>query len=141
MLDALLVRVIPGVCLAVCMASAMPVTGAQKIAVRVPFVGCDSDGQTGPVEAPSGESKIVPIAAENARRLAYYKAEEGDGVLAPRGWYCFSTYGSNGESVYVSPNPIRGADLLSLKWKGFTGPVVQLSGESGETSGRFGVPG
>jgi hypothetical protein len=85
----------------------------------------------------------VPIEAKAAARLAYYKAEaeDGFGVLAPRGWYCFGTYGSNGANLYVSPNPIRGDDVLLGKdgWTGFAGPAVQLSVESGGTSGRFGV--
>jgi hypothetical protein len=85
----------------------------------------------------------VPIEAKAVARLAYYKAEaeDGFGVLAPRGWYCFGTYGSNGANLYVSPNPIRGDDVLLGKdgWKGFAGPAVQLSVESGGTSGRFGV--
>lgn len=112
---------------------------AQKSDAHIPFVGCRSDGQLGPMQAQRGTSRRVPIAAGAAQRLAYYKAEDGDGVLAPRGWYCFGTYGSNGETLYVSPDPVQGADLLSPEWKGFTGPVVQLSGESGDTSGRFGV--
>jgi hypothetical protein len=139
MLDGLLVRIILGACLA-CMASALPAVGAQKIAVRVPFVGCRSDGQLGPVQAPSGKSKVVPIAAGTAAGLSYYKAVEGFGVLAPRGWYCFETYGSSGESLYVSPNPIRAADLLS--WQPvFSGAVIEITYEYGGTSGRFGVAG
>jgi hypothetical protein len=42
--------------------------------------------------------------------------------------------------LYVSPSPIRGEDVLfGGKWKGFTGPVVQLSMSGGDTSGRFSV--
>jgi hypothetical protein len=118
----------------------MPVAAAQRIAVSVPFVGCKSDGQMGPVQAPTGENKVAPITAEMAGRLAYYKAEKGSGVLAPRGWYCLGTYGSNGEALYVSPNPIRAADVLSTtKWKGFTGPAIEASFLYGDTSGRFDV--
>jgi hypothetical protein len=112
----------------------------RKIVIRVPFVGCRSDGQVGPLNAPIGKSKVVPIAAEAAQRLSYYKAEDGFGVLAPRGWYCFGTYGSNGANLYVSATPIHGDDVLfAKKWKGFTGPVVQLSFSDGDTSGRFSV--
>lgn len=139
MLDGLLVRVILRTSL-VCIASAMPVAAAQRIAVSVPFVGCKSDGQMGPVQAPTGENKVAPITAEMAGRLAYYKAEKGSGVLAPRGWYCLGTYGSNGEALYVSPNPIRAADVLSTtKWKGFTGPAIEAPFLYGDTSGRFDV--
>jgi hypothetical protein len=111
----------------------------QRHTVRVPFVGCKSDGQVGPVEAPQRQNKIVAITVESAQRLAYYKSEYGFGVLAPRGWYCFGTYGSNGSTLYVSPEPINPVDLFSTTWKGFTGPVIQISDEIGDTSGRFGV--
>lgn len=111
----------------------------QAVGAQVPFVGCKSDGQVGPLKAPVGKSKTVLIDAKSAQQVAYYKAEDGFGVLAPRGWYCFSTYGSNGSNLYVSREPINAATLFSDKWKGFAGPVVQLSGEIGDTSGRFGV--
>jgi hypothetical protein len=106
---------------------------------QVPFVGCKADGQVGPLEAPKGKSTIVPIVAEAAQRLAFYKAEQGFGVLAPRGWYCFETYGSNGSSLYVSPQPLNAAMLFSKAWRGFTGPAIQLSSSVGDTSGRFEV--
>lgn len=121
---------------------AQPITApahSPKAAVTVPFVGCKSDGQVGPLKAPSGKSKVVSISAEQAQQLAYYKAEEGLGVLAPRGWYCFGTYGSNGNNLYVSPQPISSSELFSDSWKGFTGPVIQLSVSVGDTSGRFEV--
>jgi len=111
----------------------------QKVSSVVPFVGCKSDGQVGPREAPKGASKILPIATERAQRLAYYKVEDGPGVLAPRGWYCFGTYGSNGSNLYVSPQPLDAKTLFSSSWKGFTGPVIQMTVESGGTSGRFSV--
>lgn len=76
--------------------------------------------------------------SEAAQQLAYYKAEEGLGVLAPRGWHCFGTYGSSGSSLYVSPQPINAAIVFS-NWKGFSGTVVQLTDEYGGTSGRFSV--
>lgn len=107
--------------------------------VTVPFVGCASDGQVGPLKAPSGKGLPVAISAGMAKRLAYYKAEDGPGVLAPRGWHCFSTYGSNGASLFVGPDPIDSKTLFSLDWKGFTGPAVQISVSSGGTSGRFQV--
>lgn len=114
------------------------VTHSNAVA-RVPFVGCESDGQGGAVKAPGGQSKTMPIPAEPAQRLAYYKAEEGSGVLAPRGWHCFGTYGSNGATLYVSPDPINTADLFSTSWNGFAGPVIQISSMDGGTSGRFEV--
>jgi hypothetical protein len=117
---------------------AQVVTRSSNAAARVPFVGCESDGQGGAVKAPSGQSKTLAIPAEAAQRLAYYKAE-GIGVLAPRGWHCFGTYGSSGATLYVSPDPIKGADLFSTSWNGFAGPVIQISSMDGDTSGRFAV--
>jgi hypothetical protein len=119
-----------------------PVTGSGSIATTrsaVPFVGCKSDGQTGPVEAPKGQTKVVLIDGGAVQQLAYYESTRGFGVLAPRGWYCFGTYGSDGNTLYVSPQPINSADLFSTTWSGFGGPVIELSLEDGGTSGRFGV--
>jgi len=39
--------------------------------VSVPFVGCPSDGQVGPIEAPSGKDLVVSIGAELAQRLGF----------------------------------------------------------------------
>lgn len=116
----------------------LPRVSASRKA-RVPFVGCASDGQMGAVEAPSGKSRILPLRAGVAGQLAYYKAEHGVGVLAPRHWYCFGTYGSNGSTLYVSPEPINSANLFSTTWAGFSGQAIQLSVLDGDTSGRLGV--
>jgi hypothetical protein len=119
-----------------------PLTVVPTSVVMVPFVGCASDGQGGPQKAPTGKSKAIWIPtrlAELNERLAYYKAKYSAGVLAPRGWHCFSTYGSNGASLFVSPDPMGSKTLLSLDWKGFSGPAVQISVSSGGTSGRFEV--
>jgi hypothetical protein len=129
----------------ICLQSALfgqakaPEPREQKLTALVPFVGCKSDGQVEPRDAPTGKSKAVPISAQAAQRLAFYSAAEGLGVLAPRGWHCFGTYGSSGKSLFVSPQPIGAADLFSSKWKGFTGPVIELSQSIGDTSGRFEV--
>jgi hypothetical protein len=116
--------------------AAKPVPSA---AVTVPFVGCASDGQAGPQAAPTGKSLAVAIPAAMAQRLAYYKSEYGPGVLAPRGWNCFSSYGSDGSNLFVSPDPINTSDLSSMDWKGFTGQVIEVSEMVGGTSGRFEV--
>jgi hypothetical protein len=112
---------------------------AMNTRASVSFVGCASDGQAGPLKAPSRQRKAMAIPAEAAQRLAYYKAENGFGVLAPKGWHCFGTYGSNGANLYVSPSPINASDLFSTTWKGFPGPVIQISSVNGGTSGRFEV--
>jgi len=105
----------------------------------IPFVGCESDGQAGPLDAPHGEDKQMVIPADGASRLAYYKAEARAGVLAPRGWHCYGTYGSSGSSLFVSPTPISVRELFTTSWRGFDGPAIQISILHGGTSGRFGV--
>jgi hypothetical protein len=102
--------------------------------VRVPFVGCESSGQTGVLKAPKGISKPVRIAAHTAQELAHYEAANGLGVLAPRGWYCYGTSGSSGTDLLVLPRPMTRAD-----WGGATSQAVQVEDLSGDTSGRFEV--
>ena len=105
----------------------------------IPFVGCPSDGQIGALPAPAGKPKALPIPAEAASQLAWYQAKEGSGVLAPRGWHCFSTYGSNGSSLFVAPQPLNSKSFFSGHGARFTGPAIQLSEMVGDTSGRFSV--
>jgi hypothetical protein len=105
----------------------------------VPFVGCPSDGQVGPLSAPNGKSQQLQIFPEAAAHLAWYKAKNAPGVLAPRDWHCFCTYGSNGATLYVSPEPINSKLVFGSDWKGFAGPVIQISSMNGGTSGRFEV--
>lgn len=105
-------------------------------AAHVPFVGCPSDGQGGPVAPPAaGATPDIPPAA--AAQLAYYAVADGPAVLAPRGWHCFGSYGSNGAALLVAPRPLdwRSAVLTQP----FRGPAVQLTLSNGGTSGRFEV--
>lgn len=118
------------------LASLVPLFGQTS---SVPFVGCPSDGQVGPLSAPNGKAQRVQIASEAAARLAWYKAKNGFGVLAPRDWHCFGTYGSSGATLYVSPEPINSKLVFSTEWKGFAGPAIQISHSNGGTSGRFEV--
>lgn len=112
---------------------------SHRASILVPFVGCRSDGQLGPKAAPNRTSKSVHLSPEAAEKLAWYQGSEGPGVLAPRGWFCFATYGSSGSTTYVSPQPLTRRMLLSEHWKGLDGPAVELSYEFGGTSGRFSV--
>jgi hypothetical protein len=102
-------------------------------------VGCKSDGQVGSQDAPTGEPKIITISPQLAQKVAYYKASYGSGVIAPRGWYCFGTYGSDGSNLYVTPTPLNSAHLFSNSWKGISSYGIQLSESNGDTSGRFEV--
>jgi hypothetical protein len=112
---------------------------SAQTAALVPFVGCAADGQGGPVKAPTGKSKSLPIPPATAQQLAYYQGYGGLAVLAPRGWHCFSQYGSDGDALFVSPQNISSAQLFSVTWKGLPGPAIELSVSSGGTSGRFQV--
>jgi hypothetical protein len=114
-------------------------TPASPTGIAVPFAGCRSDGQLGPRSAPNGTAMVLPIPAEAAQRLSYYKSQQGFGVLGPRDWHCFGVYGSSGEALYVSPEELTAADLFSTTWKGFKGPAIEISYEYGGTSGRFAV--
>jgi hypothetical protein len=114
-------------------------TAMNKVMNMIPFVGCASDGQTGPLAAPTGKSEAMAIPAAAAQRLAFYKAEYSAGVLAPRGWHCFSIYGSDGANLFVSPDAIDSKAMFSPDWKGFAGQVIEISVSSGGTSGRFQV--
>ena len=94
----------------------------------------------GPKRAPEGKSVAVMLAPKTASQVAYYISAMGAiGVLAPRDWNCFGTYGSNGDALYVSPQPIDRAKLFSTDQSGFTGPVIELAQSIGDTSGRFTV--
>jgi hypothetical protein len=112
----------------------------QRTVVSAPFVGCKSDGQVGPREAPAATGVSVPITLGAAQKLAYYSAfAQGVGVLAPHGWYCFGTYGSGGSTLFVSPRPIDAAGMFSADRGSFSGPIIQVSNRYGGTSGRFAV--
>jgi hypothetical protein len=106
--------------------------------VVVPLVGCRSDGQTGPIDAPESGTLSVGISRTAGQNLAYYKAVSGVGVLAPRGWHCFRTYGSAVETLYVSAEAIDTSGSFSDP-KSFNGPAIQLSYISGDGSGSISV--
>jgi hypothetical protein len=71
-----------------------------------------------------------------ATRLAYYRSHDL-GVLAPRGWQCFTLYGSDGAILVVSPDALGSPPLV----RGFQlpGRAVVLSFSYGGTSGRYAV--
>ncbi|MGC3971894.1 MAG: hypothetical protein QM775_32485 [Pirellulales bacterium] len=76
-----------------------------------------------------------------AGKLSYYASGQGIGVLAPKGWHCFGTYGSAGESIIVSPDPLDSKEVFSSNWHGLPGEGIVLSHHYGGTSGRFFVAG
>jgi hypothetical protein len=107
---------------------------AAGAAQTVPFVGCASDGQQGPVAAPKGQPKAVAINPAAAKGLAWYQAQYSAGALAPRGWKCFSFYGSSGVTLTIAPS-----GKLDDASQPIAGPAVVLADDSGGTSGRFDV--
>jgi len=60
-------------------------------------------------------------------------------LLAPRGWYCFGSYGSGGDALFVSPQPIDTTNTFSSVRRGIAGPAIAISRRFGDTSGRFDV--
>ena len=80
-------------------------------------------------ESSANESVASP---RSCAGLAYYQAEYGPGVLAPRGWHCLGVYGSGGESLFVTPLPIEPKSNTK-------GPIVRVVMRDGRTSGRFNV--
>jgi hypothetical protein len=98
--------------------------------VKVPFVGCPSDGQLG-LQPPSiGTAQTIHISFRLPGQIAFY-----DGVFAPVGWHCLVLSGSAGVTTIVSAKPIP----KSMPMDSFDSPVIELSSYSGDTSGRFDV--
>src|ERR1700678_3107768 len=94
----------------------------------IPVVGCRSDGQLGAQPAPISRTFHRNLPLDIASSLAYYEGPDGIGTFAPRGWHCFALIGSNGDFLYVAPEPIDANKLFDRKhWHGFTGPAIQLS--------------
>lgn len=111
---------------------------AQQALVQVPLVGCETGGQV-PVETPKASTAPVPINPQMAARLAYYASGNGLGALAPRGWFCFGTVGSDGDELLVTADPSDAGKHFMRTRPGFRGPVVYLTHRLGGTSGRFSV--
>jgi hypothetical protein len=103
--------------------------------MKVPFVGCAADGQSGKIAAPEDDGHAPFVEAQAAADLAFYKPQDGIGVLAPRGWYCFDFYGSSGSFLVVSPSPP--SDFLATNAPKIAGFGVEFSFVNGDNSGRF----
>jgi hypothetical protein len=100
----------------------------RPVVVAVPLVGCGADGQLGPVAAPPDSARLVQLPPAMAERLAFYKAEYAPLTLAPRGWRCAGTYGSDGSVIVVVPTQNTSQTLI--------GPAVLAAASLGATSGR-----
>lgn len=107
-----------------------------QVTVSVPFIGCESSGQTETREPPKGTSKSVPITVKDAQALAYYESADSARLLAPRGWYCQGASGSGGHILLLSPKPIRESPS---GWDGIEGAAIEITNISGENSGRYDI--
>ena len=56
-------------------------------------------------------------------------------MLAPRGWYCLGIYGSGGDFLYVSSEPIDTHNIFAPKWRGFDGPAIEISERHSDQNG------
>jgi hypothetical protein len=114
---------------------------SRLVATEIDTIGCPQDGQSGPQEAPTLPKTVRVIIPEGvATSLAFYSPYENEnsGVLAPRGWDCFGTYGSNGSTLYVVPRRLD-IPILDRPEKVKGGPAVIVNSFVGSTSGRFAV--
>lgn len=122
-----------------CACAGVLCAGTKPALVTVPFVGCASDGQGGPQPSPEGAPVRLQVPAAVAERLAYYAVGVGWGVLGPRGWHCFGTYGSSGAALHLSSTPIDTSGIFTKEWRRFSGPALEISTWDGSTSGRYEV--
>ena len=110
----------------------------QAIVQKVDFVGCPADGQVGYQAPPTGEPMVVNVAGVASSEIAYYKGVSAPGAFGPRGWHCRVWYGSGGGVLLVTPEKLDSAPGFAWPAK-TTGQAVEVSFDSGETSGRFAV--
>lgn len=126
-----------GIAIAIAVPMVVPLhAGAQARQQTIPFVGCPADGQAGHLDPPRGVPKVVVLHDVPAQSIAYYKAEDGPGVFAPRGWHCRSVYGSSGGTLIVTPTLVDSTVFPPAKTRGY---AVEMSDFVGGTSGRFDV--
>lgn len=119
------------------LATGIALAQAPQQLTTVPFVGCPSGGQLGPLEIPRENAKRIEASAAQGRQLAYYRsAANKTGVLAPRGWYCLGQLGSSGNQLYVSPAKIDEDEFFRA---GFLGPGVELLFSDSGASGMYDV--
>jgi hypothetical protein len=105
---------------------------------QVPFVGCPGIGGADPQlwPVPKGAPKVLPSPPTvPAARIAYYRADAGPGVFAPRGWHCQAWGGASGSFIIVTPStPPAVIPRESVKSPGVIG--IESYGGS---SGRFDI--
>jgi hypothetical protein len=107
--------------------------------VTVPFVGCETVGPMGSAPAPGGSTVDVAINPGFVDQLAFYRAEEGEGVLAPRGWHCVAMYGPGIVRLVVMPGIDR--ELAAAGKLEISGPAVAVETAEGAGPGKVKVAG
>jgi len=126
-----------GLGLAWSIAGSVAVSAATApIPPRAPTMNCVGNDQVESSQMQKGTSVPIPVEQSIADQLAYYKAEHGSGILAPKGWYCRAWNGSNGSFLAVTPKPIP-PPYFPLPSIG--GPAVTIATWDGESSGRVRV--
>ena len=116
-----------------------PTLRKQLIEAEIPAIGRPLDGQAGPQDTPTLPKTMRVLVPEGAASgLTYYSAFEGagSGLVAPKGWDCFGTYGSAGSHLYITPNRLN-TPILERPDKVGGGPVIIDNHLIGGTSGRF----
>jgi hypothetical protein len=111
-------------------------TDTQGEFTTVPFVGCESYGQTQKLQAPKGQARQLPIASKDAEELSYYASADGIGVLGPRAWYCEGVSGSSGFALFLAPHE---SDLKDRIRKHLEGPAIEIEHIDSEASGTWEV--
>jgi hypothetical protein len=130
-------------CLCVCLGLAWSIAGSIAVLPatapmqsRAPNINCVGNDQVDSSQMQKGASVPIPVEQSIADQMAYYKAEHGSGILAPKGWYCRAWNGSNGSFLAVTPKPIP-PPYFPLPTIG--GPAVTIATWDGESSGRVRV--
>lgn len=104
--------------------------------VEVPFVACGATGQIGWEPSSQPQNSGIRLPARQAAQLAYFSAQEGIGLLGPKGWHCLGLIGSSGPILIVSPHELRQAFENDRTAEIERGPIVLWAFRSAHTSGR-----
>ena len=126
-----------------CLLLAWSIAGSGAVAAanapipaRAPSINCVGNDEVDSSQTQKGASVPIRVEQSIADQIAYYKAEHGSGIFAPKGWYCRAWNGSNGSFLAVTPKPIP-PPYFPLPSIG--GPAVTIATWDGESSGRVRV--
>ena len=112
---------------------------APPVAVTVPFVGCASDGQVGPLKAPTRQEPGGRDSCGNGTKARLLQSGiQSRRSCAARLELFFHVWLERCEH-FCEPRSYQPESLLLGGLEGFTREVIQLSYDSGGTSGRFEV--